>query len=192
MKAEITAKNWEFFDKIYCISLNERADRREEAKRQFGKIGLLERVEFEIVEKHPHNIEQGIFESHLGCLEKGIRAGADAIAVFEAERRVLRQRSVVKLERRSGVIEMLDGSVLLSSRGIKQRQMSLAESPSERVLPHHTDRSAFGHQRAERQRLSMRPVYWIAVSEYTNASVQKTLQLRVDSESLRYPQQLLV
>ena len=83
MKAEISAKNWEFFDKIYCISLDERADRRGEAKRQFGKIGLLERVEFEIVKKHPHNIEQGIFESHLTCLEKGIRAGADTIVVFE-------------------------------------------------------------------------------------------------------------
>ena len=83
MKAEVTAKNWEFFDKIYCISLDERADRQGEAKRQFGKIGLLERVEFEIVKKHPHNIEQGIFESHLTCLEKGIRAGADTIVVFE-------------------------------------------------------------------------------------------------------------
>ena len=83
MNAEITAKNWEFFDKIYCISLDERADRREEAKLQFGKIGLLERVEFVIVKKHPHNIEQGIFESHLACIKKGIRAGADTIVVFE-------------------------------------------------------------------------------------------------------------
>jgi len=83
MNADITAKNWEFFDKIYCISLDEREDRRAEAKRQFGKIGLLERVEFVIVKKHPHNIEQGIFESHLTCMEKGIRAGADTIVVFE-------------------------------------------------------------------------------------------------------------
>ena len=83
MNAEMTAKNWEFFDKIYCISLDERADRREEAKLQFGKIGLLERVEFVIVKKHPHNIEQGIFESHLNCIKKGIRAGADTIVVFE-------------------------------------------------------------------------------------------------------------
>lgn len=83
MNPDITAKNWEFFDKIYCISLDERTDRREEAKRQFGKIGLLEKVEFVIVKKHPHNIEQGIFESHLNCLEKGIRAGANTIVVFE-------------------------------------------------------------------------------------------------------------
>jgi GR25 family glycosyltransferase involved in LPS biosynthesis len=83
MTAEITAKNWEFFDKIYCISLDEREDRRAEAKLQFAKIGLLERVEFVIVKKHPYNIEQGIFESHLTCMKKGIRAGADTIVVFE-------------------------------------------------------------------------------------------------------------
>jgi len=83
MNAKITAKNWEFFDKIYCISLDDRADRRAEAKRQFGKIGLLESVEFVIVKKHPYNIEQGIYESHLICMEKGIRAGADTIVVFE-------------------------------------------------------------------------------------------------------------
>ncbi len=83
MESEITADNWDFFDKIYCISLDERTDRRREAKLQFDRIGLLERVEFVIVKKHPHNIEQGIFESHLTCIENGIRAGADTIVVFE-------------------------------------------------------------------------------------------------------------
>ena len=83
MKAEVTAKYWDYFDKFYCISLDERVDRRVEAKRQFGKVGLLEKVEFVIVKKHPHIIEQGIFESHLTCLEKGLQAGADTIVVFE-------------------------------------------------------------------------------------------------------------
>lgn len=83
MDADSPAKYWDYFDKFYCISLDERADRRGEAKLQFGKIGLLERVEFVIVKKHPHNIEQGILESHLTCLEKGIRAGAETIVVFE-------------------------------------------------------------------------------------------------------------
>ena len=76
MKAEISAKNWDFFDKIYCITLDERADRRADATAQFEKVGLADKVEFVIVKKHPHNIEQGIFESHLACMEKGIRAGS--------------------------------------------------------------------------------------------------------------------
>lgn len=83
MNVETSANYWEYFDKFYCISLNERADRREDAKIQFAKIGLSDKVEFVIVEKHPHNSEQGIFESHMSCIKKGIQAGADNIVVFE-------------------------------------------------------------------------------------------------------------
>jgi GR25 family glycosyltransferase involved in LPS biosynthesis len=74
---------WNYFDKIYCISLNERSDRREEAKDQFDKIGLLAYVEFFIVNKHPHDSEKGIFESHIACIKKGLAAGANKIVIFE-------------------------------------------------------------------------------------------------------------
>jgi hypothetical protein len=74
---------WEFFDKIYCISLEERTDRREEAKRQFRSVGLLERVEFAIIRKHPTDCEQGIYESHMACIGNGLRAGARTILIFE-------------------------------------------------------------------------------------------------------------
>ena len=83
MNAETSAKYWEYFDKFYCISLNERSDRREDAKIQFARIGLLDKVEFVIVNKHPHDSEQGIFESHMSCIKKGILAGANNIVVFE-------------------------------------------------------------------------------------------------------------
>ncbi len=83
MRAETSAKYWEYFDRIYCISLNERPDRRADAQIQFAKIGLLDKVEFVIVKKHPHNSEQGIFESHMSCIKKGIRAGAKNIVIFE-------------------------------------------------------------------------------------------------------------
>lgn len=74
---------WNYFDKIYCISLDERPDRREEARDQFEKTGLSDGVEFVVVEKHPSDCEQGIYESHLHCMEKGIQAGADTILIFE-------------------------------------------------------------------------------------------------------------
>jgi GR25 family glycosyltransferase involved in LPS biosynthesis len=74
---------WDYFDKIYCISLDERSDRREEAKNQFNKIGLLEFVEFIIVKKHPQDSEEGIFESHMACIQKGLAAGAGNIVIFE-------------------------------------------------------------------------------------------------------------
>ena len=74
---------WEYFDKIYCISLYERVDRREQAKAQFRTVGLSNRVEFVVVKKHPFDCEQGIYESHILCMEKAIRANADTIVVFE-------------------------------------------------------------------------------------------------------------
>ncbi len=75
--------SWTYFDKIYCISLKERPDRRKEAKTQFDAVGLLDKVEFVIVKKHPVDCEQGIFESHLLCMKKGLHAGADNMVIFE-------------------------------------------------------------------------------------------------------------
>ncbi len=76
---------WDFFCKIYCVSVRERTDRRAEAKRQFAAVGLLDRVEFYIVErdKHPEDIERGIYESHIKCIQKGLDAGARYILIFE-------------------------------------------------------------------------------------------------------------
>jgi len=74
---------WEYFDKICCISLDERADRREQAKAQFRSVGLSDRVEFVVVKKHPIDCEQGIYESHILCMEKGIRAQSGNILIFE-------------------------------------------------------------------------------------------------------------
>lgn len=74
---------WEFFDKIYCISLDERSDRREEARGQFNAVGLLEKVEFVIINKHPFDCEQGIYESHMLCMKKGLHANAANMVIFE-------------------------------------------------------------------------------------------------------------
>ncbi|RJR28858.1 MAG: glycosyltransferase [Desulfobacteraceae bacterium] len=74
---------WGFFDRVYCISVDERTDRREEARRQFSRVGLLEKVEFVLVKKDPTDCEQGIYESHMSCIEKGFESGAKTILIFE-------------------------------------------------------------------------------------------------------------
>ena len=76
-------EDWSFFDKIYCISLENREDRRREAMMQFSRVGLTEKVEFVIVGKHPTDCEQGIYESHMHCLAKGLESGAGNILIFE-------------------------------------------------------------------------------------------------------------
>ena len=74
---------WDFFDRIYCISLEEREDRRRAAAESFAEVGIADKVEFVLVQPHPSNIEQGMYESHMTCLRKGLEAGAENIVVFE-------------------------------------------------------------------------------------------------------------
>ena len=86
LKVELKDKglgDWSFFDRVYCISLVNRQDRRVEAQAQFARVGLGGRVEFVLVEKHATNPEQGIYESHLLCMEKGLASGAERILIFE-------------------------------------------------------------------------------------------------------------
>ena len=76
---------WDFFCKVFCVSVRERTDRRTEARKQFAAVGLIDRVEFYIVEKdkNPEDIERGIYESHIICIQKGLDAGARHILIFE-------------------------------------------------------------------------------------------------------------
>jgi hypothetical protein len=74
---------WAFFDKAYCISLDSRPDRLQEAKRQFAAVGLAGRVEYVIVRKNLVDQVQGIYSSHMLCLQKGLAAGARKILIFE-------------------------------------------------------------------------------------------------------------
>lgn len=77
------SSDWAFFDKIFCISLVERPDRRSAAFEQFKRVGLAERVEFVVVPRHPTDCEQGIYESHMLCMTRGLQAGARRVLIFE-------------------------------------------------------------------------------------------------------------
>lgn len=82
-KPKARSGGWHFFDAAYCISLASRPDRRKTAAKQFKAVGLQDQIEFVIVEEHPTDNEQGIFESHLFCMAKGLAAGARHILIFE-------------------------------------------------------------------------------------------------------------
>ena len=87
VNADAAVKNpvsgWDFFDRLYCISLQEREDRRKSALKEFSKVGLADRVEFVIGERLPYDFEQQVYESHMICLRKGLEAGARNIVIFE-------------------------------------------------------------------------------------------------------------
>ena len=75
--------DWDFFDKVYCITTVERPDRRQQALAQFQQVGLADKIEFVSVPRHPTNPEQGCYESHLHCLTKGLQSRAAHILIFE-------------------------------------------------------------------------------------------------------------
>lgn len=83
MEPKAKTDPWDCFDKIYCISIDEREDRRASARIQFSRVGLADRVEFVIVGKHPLDSEQGIYESHIKCIKMGLENGARTTLIFE-------------------------------------------------------------------------------------------------------------
>ncbi|WP_020586043.1 glycosyltransferase family 25 protein [Desulfobacter curvatus] len=78
-----TKNPWNFFDRLYCISLQDRTDRRERAKLEFSRMGIMECVEFVLVDKDLNDPCRGIFASHLLCMKKAIDDGAQHWVVFE-------------------------------------------------------------------------------------------------------------
>jgi len=74
---------WDFFDAIYCITLESRPDRMAAAKEQFALAGLEGRVEFLVVARDEEDPARGIFRSHQRCLSLGLAAGARHILIFE-------------------------------------------------------------------------------------------------------------
>jgi hypothetical protein len=85
---------WSFVDRIYCLTLEHRHDRREQATEQFRNAGLGGRVEFLISQKHPTNAEHGNFIAQMKALRAGVDAGAQIIAIFEDD--IILDRLTVK------------------------------------------------------------------------------------------------
>jgi hypothetical protein len=75
--------DWAFFDSIYCITLDSRPDRMNEARCQLASVGLKDRVEFVVSARDNAAPARGIYQSHLRCLSKGLEAGAQHILIFE-------------------------------------------------------------------------------------------------------------
>jgi GR25 family glycosyltransferase involved in LPS biosynthesis len=71
----------EFFDKIYCINLDERSDRWEQSLKEFEKAGI-ENVERFSAIKHDLGAI-GCRESHLNIIKKAKNEGFKNILIFE-------------------------------------------------------------------------------------------------------------
>jgi GR25 family glycosyltransferase involved in LPS biosynthesis len=74
---------WNYFDRVYCISLADRTDRREQCQSEFQSVGLGERVEYVLVHRDTEDCERSIYNSHLSCIAQGLSTDADNILIFE-------------------------------------------------------------------------------------------------------------
>ena len=71
-----------FFDVVYCINLDTRPDRWQQAMGEFVAIGLADRVERVAAITHA-DPREGCRRSHLECVKRAAAAGAETALIFE-------------------------------------------------------------------------------------------------------------
>jgi len=72
---------WDFFPLIMCINLRERADRFEEVKSEFRRVGMRQVVFFR-AERQPDR-DAAIIDSHMACLRYAVERNVEHVLVFE-------------------------------------------------------------------------------------------------------------
>lgn len=70
-----------FFDKIYCINLDDRLDKWVDVKQQFDDLGISNVERFSAIKKEPGYL--GCKESHVNIIKKSKKQGYRRILVFE-------------------------------------------------------------------------------------------------------------
>jgi len=71
----------EYFDKIYCINLDERPDRWEQSLEEFEKVGIKNVERFSAIKHEKGAI--GCRESHLKIIEKSKNENLNNVLIFE-------------------------------------------------------------------------------------------------------------
>tara|TARA_Y100000389_G_C17451380_1_gene515052 strand:- start:901 stop:1521 length:621 start_codon:yes stop_codon:yes gene_type:complete len=71
----------ELFDEVYCVNLDERTDRWEQAQIEFGKLGLSGVNRFSAIKHEKGAI--GCRESHLGIIKKAKEKKLKNVLIFE-------------------------------------------------------------------------------------------------------------
>ena len=74
---------FDFFDKIFCINLDSRPDRWEEAQKEFEKACIQDRVERFPGIVVPGNPDKGAHLSHAGCIRLAKEQGCRNVLILE-------------------------------------------------------------------------------------------------------------
>jgi GR25 family glycosyltransferase involved in LPS biosynthesis len=71
----------EFFDGVYCVNLDERTDRWEQAQIEFKKLGIMDVKRFSAIRHEKGAI--GCRESHLSIIREAKELGLPNVLIFE-------------------------------------------------------------------------------------------------------------
>ena len=114
------------------------------------------------------------------------------VAVLESQARVLRERTVMELERSPGIGQMLDRRVAVAGVDVVQHEMPLAEGAALGVLARQADGRALHQQRSERERFGVRPFDPLARRERVAPALELLQQFGMHGEAVRNSEQLVV
>lgn len=73
---------YEFFDKIVCINLSTRPDKKSHVERVFKEIAIPN-VSYYIAHPHPKGGRYGCFQSHIDVIDSAYREGCSNVLIFE-------------------------------------------------------------------------------------------------------------
>ena len=79
--SKINDNIWDFFPLIMCINLRVRADRFEEVKSEFQRVGI-NHVVFLHSERQPDR-DKAIVDSHMACLRYAVQQSVPYVLIFE-------------------------------------------------------------------------------------------------------------
>lgn len=71
--------SWDNFDRIVCLNVRERPDRLAHAKEQFERVGILDKVQFRIENRHTRGCEK----AHWRAIKEAYDDGLENLVIFE-------------------------------------------------------------------------------------------------------------
>lgn len=75
--------NWNWLERIVCISVNSRSDRQKNVEEEFHRVGLCNHVLFYRPQRDSEDPVRGCWESHRRVMMDALRKGAKHVCIFE-------------------------------------------------------------------------------------------------------------
>lgn len=100
--------NFDYFDEIYCVNMKHRTDRWELSKKEFEKIGILDRVQRFDAVADSENPKKGFYESHMRIVKLAYEKKLNNVLIFEDDVAFYKNMCEKKLNKSIKILEKSD------------------------------------------------------------------------------------